>query len=1094
MPDPGILERNLAALRATSPDAARAVADAAPHPGISFAPTDDGVPTATLAAGGTEHLLASSRRPRREAERLAESVDPRNAATVAVLGFGLGYHVRAIADRIGSAGLVLCFEPDVPLLRAVLERVDCSDWLGGGDLILVHDAGDASAISRRLHGLEGALALGVQIIAHPPSVQRLGDSAAQFSRRFTEIINAAKTSIVTTLMQSEQSMANALRNARAYASQPGVEDLRGALAGTPAIVVSAGPSLAESIDALAKPEVRERACIIAAQTVLHPLLEAGVRPHFVTALDYHEISRRFYEQLTPDDVEGVTLVAEPKANPAIINAWPGAVRLAADGVLERLLNAHGVDLGGHHAELPAGATVAHLSYYLARFLGCDPVILVGQDLAYTDGLYYGAGAAIHRVWAAELGDFRTLEMMELERILRARHMLRQTTDREGRTLYTDEQLQNYLVQFERDFATDAARGLSVIDAGRGAAKAHAEPMNLNVALAQHPAVGVHLPPTPADSGANDEAVDRRLREIAEQARQVGRLSLETLALMKQLDPHGDAANARRLVGEIHAIRDRVEKLHPAYWMAQYLNQTGGLRRARADRAIALEMDGADPREVQARRAERDADNLQWLADTADRLARMLEDAASGDAPLPLRVHARPPAEARLPAVVWFDPRRGGLFHERDLLRPIAGDDSIADVTLRSLARCDRVSDIVLVATDVDAARRVAARTGNAARMHVRSAPDGLDTRRRWIAAARAFSPASFRGGLASLTPHDECFDAATTAAIIREFGAPGALVLAADWALVDPALTDAVAERMLEDPDARHVAFAQVPAGLAACALALPACDELAMSPPHLPGATIGGLLAYLPHAARTDPIARPICVTTSPPLRDLGRRLIPDSPDRAATLAEALHVAAAGNLDPHELPDMLGDALQRPAQLRAILGEDADEGQIDRVVAFARGAPDAAITLDCRYGGYAEWVDGFVHRLVDAGAASVHVRTLMAGGPSEADRLARSAAGVISVDIQDPAFPPPFDELRMEREDRPRWIVPRLRRTAATLEQLPERYAALLARYGAAVVDPPAPDEFERLRPLPLPRSARRRLNLEIRQTKAKSVPAALA
>jgi len=63
-------------------------------------------------------------------------------------------------------------------------------------------------------------------------------------------------------------------------------------------------------------------------------------------------------------------------------------------------------------QLPAGATVAHLAYYLGRYLGCDPVVLVGQDLGFTDGQYYAAGAAIHDVWAPELNEFNTLETME----------------------------------------------------------------------------------------------------------------------------------------------------------------------------------------------------------------------------------------------------------------------------------------------------------------------------------------------------------------------------------------------------------------------------------------------------------------------------------------------------------------------------------------------------------------------------------------------------------------------------------------------------------------------------------------------------------
>ncbi|MHC4993032.1 MAG: 6-hydroxymethylpterin diphosphokinase MptE-like protein, partial [Planctomycetota bacterium] len=167
---------------------------------------------------------------------------------------------------------------------------------------------------------------------------------------------------------------------------------------------------------LATPGLRDRAVIIAAQTTLRPLLAAGVRPHFVTALDFHEISRRFYEGLTPEDVRGVTLVAEPKAHPVILDVFPGAVRCCRSGFLDQVLGAHARPMG----ELPAGATVAHLAVYLARFLGCNPVAMVGQDLAFTDGLYYLPGTAIDDTWAPELNPFNTMEMMQWQRIARHR--------------------------------------------------------------------------------------------------------------------------------------------------------------------------------------------------------------------------------------------------------------------------------------------------------------------------------------------------------------------------------------------------------------------------------------------------------------------------------------------------------------------------------------------------------------------------------------------------------------------------------------------------------------------------------------------------
>ncbi len=74
----------------------------------------------------------------------------------------------------------------------------------------------------------------------------------------------------------------------------------------------------------------------------------------MTALDYHEISRRFYEGLSASDVEGITLVVEPKANPAILSAYPGAIRCVGDDVLDRVLGERLAVIGARLEAKPAG--------------------------------------------------------------------------------------------------------------------------------------------------------------------------------------------------------------------------------------------------------------------------------------------------------------------------------------------------------------------------------------------------------------------------------------------------------------------------------------------------------------------------------------------------------------------------------------------------------------------------------------------------------------------------------------------------------------------------------------------------------------------
>src|SRR5262249_36201882 len=128
------------------------------------------------------------------------------------------------------------------------------------------------------------------------------------------------------------------------------------------------------------------------------------------------------------------------------------------------------------------ATVAHLAFYLAEYLGCDPIIFVGQDLGFSDGLAYTPGTSYEDVWRPELGRFCTVEMKQWEHIARERPILRRIPDYQGRAMYTEERLFSYLQQFERDFSVSRSR---IIDASEGGAlKRGARPMGLSEAIAE----------------------------------------------------------------------------------------------------------------------------------------------------------------------------------------------------------------------------------------------------------------------------------------------------------------------------------------------------------------------------------------------------------------------------------------------------------------------------------------------------------------------------------------------------------------------------------------------------------------------------------
>ncbi len=912
----GVLDRNLKALSRTCPAVCAQIRATPARTDVEFIETDEDAPSARLLGdGGSGRLLASARRPLTEARRLGESVDVESSAGLAVLGFGLGLHVKEVAARLGKTGVILCFEPDVALLRSVLERVDHSEWIEKSNLMILTDEQDRPAMSAAMSGLEGVVALGFEIVAHPPSKARLGDASDTFCQNLTRVLSAVRTSVVTTLVQGETTLRNLLMNADHYVANTGIAGLKNTRAGRPAIVVSAGPSLERAMDTLAQPGLHDRVVIIAVQTVLRPLLARGIRPHYVTALDHHEISRRFYEGLTSEDVEGVTLIAEPKANPAILDAFPGLVRTPGDDLLDEAL---GASLTRDMGRTEAGATVAHLAHYFARYLGCDPVILVGQDLAFTDGQYYSAGAAIHDVWAPELGPFRTLETLEWERIVRMRSLLRKVPAQGGGEVYSDEQMTTYLAQFEAMFGHDAQRGLRTIDTcAGGALKRSVEVMTLDEALAAFAPPGsapaeTDKDPAQIDTDARLRSVRERLGQVRRDASAIGALSAKTEeALDEMLESQRDQGRVNKLIARVNALRDEVMGLQPAFRLTQFINQTGALNRMRADRAIEV-ASHETPLERQRRQIERDRTNVSWIREASGALVRLLDAAIGAHAGRAPKLTSDPAPAAdsarvtggigvkRVAAIVPVCEAMGGLGTARDLSTELVAGLNPLRMCVERLLRAKGLDEIVLLSGEPDRARALLGATASNPRVAIERADGGeIEARRRGVGGGRIWSKESWRGGIGALVAADEAFEPRMAQQVMERRGIDAGVFVGDDWALVDPGLTDQIVERYRSAPESLRIVITQAPPGL--CGVLLDRSGVASLSEAREQAgslASIGGLVGYLPIAPQGDPIAKPVCVQIPAPLRSLGVRAIPDSDARRRHIAAALAPFGGGALD----------------------------------------------------------------------------------------------------------------------------------------------------------------------------------------------------
>jgi hypothetical protein len=179
-------------------------------------------------------------------------------------------------------------------------------------------------------------------------------------------------------------VANCIRNIPRLSASPDLGALSRTLAGRPGLIVCPGPSLQDTVGLIAAN--RGRFAIIAVSHALGTLRKNGIHPDFLVALDP---APYLAEQLEGLDLgEVASLVLCPSVTPRV---W-------------RLPSVRHVIRANFHAEAEAwldpwvggqtcvdtGGTVAHAAAGLAVRMGCNPVIFVGQDLAYRGNQLYAS--------------------------------------------------------------------------------------------------------------------------------------------------------------------------------------------------------------------------------------------------------------------------------------------------------------------------------------------------------------------------------------------------------------------------------------------------------------------------------------------------------------------------------------------------------------------------------------------------------------------------------------------------------------------------------------------------------------------------------
>jgi hypothetical protein len=428
------LERNLAILESRQPELAAILkTTAVSH--IRIASARNGLPTAFFHRSASDSIPLHSRYdPLLEARRSLQESKIGDANYVVFLGCGLGYGLDALLETANRERIrVFVVESDPEILRAAFSVRDLTAIL---TLPHIHfawpTAGNDLALQWKLF-FDPVLAQESAFCTHPPSV--LLNPGAYKSA--AEIIKSKTLQIFTdinTLIGSSQAfLDNFVVNFPRAAALPGVKAFVGRFAGTPGILVSAGPSLDRNIQELRC--LQSRALILATDTALKPLLAADIEPHFVLTADPRYEN---YLHLKDAVARESYLVAEATAYPDSLAAFEDRLIIctfagSSLAALAGLLASKGY--------LNAWGSVATMCLDYALMLGCDPIVFVGQDLAYSYGRSYCAGLHWEKEWFPQMLGPRDWERTWAEIMALKKTIM--TADMFGQPVATTDRLMSY---------------------------------------------------------------------------------------------------------------------------------------------------------------------------------------------------------------------------------------------------------------------------------------------------------------------------------------------------------------------------------------------------------------------------------------------------------------------------------------------------------------------------------------------------------------------------------------------------------------------------------------------------------------------------
>ena len=332
----------------------------------------------------TPYHLHSTIDPIKEADEWLRNIHLEEYTAYVVFGYGLGYHVRALWDNLPENSILCVFLTETEVSLAIQLKTKWSFYNLQNKRLLLTDVCPVYDMAIRISDVMLEFDIKkVQICNYYPAMRMNADFYGECEETLVNSIGGLMAlNVNINISTARLHIENFWRNIPYIATNPGITNFENVFRDCPCIVVAGGPSLNKNINILK--ECLPYAVVIAAGSTMGALHKHGIMPHFLVVSDANPA---MFDDLAGCCNEHTILLASVEVYHKVVSMYPGrrCFTYTLDG---RNIFA---DCLPNTMRLKQTGSVATVAVDFARHCGAGKIIMVGQDLAFTDDNYHADG-------------------------------------------------------------------------------------------------------------------------------------------------------------------------------------------------------------------------------------------------------------------------------------------------------------------------------------------------------------------------------------------------------------------------------------------------------------------------------------------------------------------------------------------------------------------------------------------------------------------------------------------------------------------------------------------------------------------------------